>query len=268
MDNVKDKDSLFNGTFGPVIDGKDLGPDIIGRPLYNELRKKRPKTPDYDRVVTVKKINVKKKSITLGVLLLALAGCSTGVTPKKSPEPSPEAKVESLNEPGIITPDIQGLEPKRVERLNQSVKIVNRILSSKEFEIGVLGFKHAGKPGFYFRSSDKRATPEEVLKCMRTPVSVVYKPLVLSARQKMFGTSAIGATVGTRHALNMNKFDSLKDTTLIAHVAHERAHMPPCQHSHSYLNDANRPFSVAYGIGSIVERIYDSNSENQTTRAP
>lgn len=185
------------------------------------------------------------KYILLALVLSCVAKVQDPLPPVVTPVTPPATEVATALGVKVNLVKLTDFNEAQADRFKSILVKVETILNSPEFKSEVLGHTHKGAPGF-FDSIDTPAKVYETLTAKPWQIEYIIK-------YRRFSTSTIGYTYPSVSwvAIYADKFRSMADCQIAANVAHEYSHKLGYTHSMKWTKD--RPYSVPYGLGAIVE---------------
>lgn len=193
---------------------------------------------------------------------------------RRQPEPAPRAPTTpSPTRPGappsgdVFEPSapmrvslgrVTGYSSTEQVKLREAADVLGRVLNSREFRDAVLGATYAGRPGF----ADETRSPQEVYAAIRA-AQESYEASAdgevdLNLHLKSFSwfqRNVVGYTTPSSDTITSNRrfFSGYSKEEVAGHLAHEWLHKLGFEHDHS--STADRPHSVPYAVGDLVERL-------------
>lgn len=143
-------------------------------------------------------------------------------------------------------------------KLRDAADVLGRVLNSREFRDAVLGATYAGRPGF----ADETRSPQEVYAAIRAAhesyEASADGEVDLNLHLKSFSwfqRNVVGYTTPSSDTITSNRrfFSGYSKEEVAGHLAHEWLHKLGFEHDHS--STADRPHSVPYAVGDLVERL-------------
>ena len=161
----------------------------------------------------------------------------------------------------------------QLQKINNAVKKMEKVLNSKVFKYQVLAFEIDGKTGFSYKknwfSSFEIYTNYHVYHFIMNPKEGIAQEetntieLYLSLDSWDVGkTKQKGLSEEQWIHTDLMFFESATESELAGHLAHEWCHKLDFCHSRYKWQDLNRNYSVPYAIGNLVETL---SSERKTT---
>jgi hypothetical protein len=190
---------------------------------------------------------------TLLILAFAISFLpSAGYLRKEVPADPPKVETPAPAE-GVFKIEIKelkGFSKVQEARFRKIAEKTEGIVRSEEFKNRVLSFKNRAGVARFHDTPDSNA---KVLEKINRPWALEYR-----LEYMRWGTSAIGYTYPdvTWIAINARKFDYLSDAEIAANISHEQGCHKVGGYDHSFRWNEDRDFSVPYGVGSIVEKLY------------
>lgn len=174
--------------------------------------------------------------------------------PEPIPNPTPEEDFKfNIKFGGSST---YNTSARRV-KYEKAIQVVQDVIRDPEFKKRVLAHTYGGKVGF--ASSSK--TPAQVYKHMmdgnETLQNTVDNEMDLEVRFYYANNSTVGYTYSSVKYIYVNTkfFDSYKLSSVAANMIHEWLHK--LGYGHDSSSTSRRPYSVPYGVGSIMRSIGD-----------
>ena len=143
-------------------------------------------------------------------------------------------------------------------KLGEAAALMERVFNSREFRDGVLAATFDGRPGF---ASDTR-TPAEVYATIRQAkeryTDAADGEADLNVRLESFSwfqRHVVGYTTASSDTITSNRrfFSGYEPAEVAGHLAHEWLHTLGFEHDHAATRE--RPNSVPYALGDLVERL-------------
>ncbi len=153
---------------------------------------------------------------------------------------------------------VTGYTAAEQRKLQDAARVLGEVLNSRQFRDAVLSATFAGRPGF----ADEARSPQEVYAAVRAahesfeaaPDGEVDLNLHLK-NFSVFHRSVVGYTTAGSDTITTNRrfFSSYTPAEVAGHLAHEWLHKLGFEHDHAAT--ADRPHSVPYALGELVERL-------------
>ena len=206
-------------------------------------------------------------TLFLAILLTALPSC----TPPDFDAQQEEGVV--LEEGVRVQIDaLQNFSPVESERTDRAALVLEAALNSDEFRRGVLDFTWNGKQTF---ANNNGLTNEQIYAVIMAGretysddddhVANLSLSLYSPPFFKRWGVVGYGYPGTPQIYINRNYFKVMSMASLVGLLAHEWCHK--LGFDHDYRRTAKRPYSVPYGIGSLVTEIADSLPNMERTRS-
>lgn len=153
---------------------------------------------------------------------------------------------------------VSGYSDVERRKLDQATTLMARVLNSREFKDAVLSSTFGGRPGF---ASDTR-TPAEVYATIRAAkersTGAADGEVDLNVRLESFSwfqRHVVGYTTPGSDTITTNRrfFAGYEPAEVAGHLAHEWLHAIGFEHD--FRATAQRPSSVPYEVGELVERL-------------
>lgn len=153
---------------------------------------------------------------------------------------------------------VTGYSQAEQRKLHEAAGLMEKVLNSVEFRDAVLGASHRGRPGF----ADDARSPQEIYAAVRAahesfeaaPDGEVDLNLHLK-NFSVFHRNVVGYTTAGSDTITTNRrfFSGYAPAEVAGHLAHEWLHKLGFEHDHA--STADRPHSVPYALGDLVERL-------------
>jgi hypothetical protein len=179
-------------------------------------------------------------------LFLGMGARAPQVPLPQLPPVSPE-DVEIITKISIVS--LKGFTSEQAAHFTKVVVTTERVVNSKEFKSMVEGWYHKSQNKFH----DTADSPQVVYK------KITSNDWKLEYKLEYMRSSTIGYTYPTVKwiALNKAKFNKLSNADLSQNICHEYGGHKLGRYGHSMKHNADRPFSVPYGIGYICKTLYN-----------
>lgn len=191
--------------------------------------------------------------------------------PVSQPAPKPPATMPTTPQPTRPVDVFEPSAPMRVSlgkvtgytateqtKLREATGLMEKVFNSREFRDAVLSSQHDGKPGF----ADDARSPKEIYEAIRaakenfTEAADGEVDLNLSLKSlSWFNRNVVGYTTPSSDTITTNRrfFSNYDSAEVAGHLAHEWLHKLGFEHDHA--STADRPHSVPYAVGDLVERL-------------
>lgn len=175
----------------------------------------------------------------------------TPVTPAPRP-PSPDV-FEPTAPMRVSLGKVSGYSELERRKLDEAARVMERVFNSREFRDEVLA-----RPGF----ADDARTPAEVYQALRAAkehyTDAADGEVDLNVRLESFSwfqRHVVGYTTASSDTVTTNRrfFSGYEPAEVAGHLAHEWLHTLGFSHDHAATRD--RPNSVPYALGDLVERL-------------
>lgn len=222
------------------------------------LRKEVPKSPDNSVPVVTEPTPTQPS--------LPADGAGDPVLEPK-PEPIEEPQPVPVETPKPVAPSLKvnikyfgsASTTKRKEKYEKAIEVFKKVVASDEFKSRVISHKYNGEYGYAYMSGDPNK---------RT--SLVYEH-ILAGNEKLqpekdgevdmevefyyANNSTVGYTYPNvkRIYVNTKFFDGYKLSSVAANLIHEWLHK--LGYGHDSASTSRRPYSVPYGVGSIMRSL-------------
>lgn len=147
---------------------------------------------------------------------------------------------------------VSGYTQTEKQKLGEATDLMAKVLNSREFRHAVLSSKFTGEarsPREIYESI--RAAKENFTDAADGEVDLNLKLENFS----WFQRKVVGYTTPSSDTITTNRrfFGSYEPAEVAGHLAHEWLHKLGFEHDHAATRD--RPFSVPYAVGDLVERL-------------
>lgn len=191
------------------------------------------------------------------LLLLLFVSCATRtIPPNTAPTPAPTrphtevvAAPTVVNDVDIILVSISGFTEDQATRFKTISSNLHKVITDVEFKSSIEGWYWENKNAFV----DTSDTPKQVYQ------KVTGQPWKLEYKLDKMRSSTVGYTLPsvTWIALNRAKYDRMSDAEVAKNICHEYGGHKLGRYGHSKYNNADRPYSVPYGLGYVCGKIYE-----------
>jgi hypothetical protein len=154
---------------------------------------------------------------------------------------------------------VNGFTPAERAKLDQAVVLLGKVLNSAEFKSAVLGHTFAGKQQFASNGGLSNAQVYAAIRAGKENFEAAGDhevDLNLSVRNFSFWQrNVVGFTSESTPEITMNRnfFDRYSPAEIAGNMAHEWMHKLGFEHD--FRATAQRPDSVPYAVGDLVERL-------------
>ena len=187
---------------------------------------------------------------------------SSSPTPARSAAPTGPTPSGDTFDPAapmkVSLGKVTGYTTSERAKLDQATKLIGTVLNSREFRDAVLSNTYAGKPGF----ADETRSPREIYDAIRAAkenfTSEADGEVDLNVNLKTFSwfqRKTVGYTTPDSDTITTNRrfFSGYDAPEVAGHLAHEWLHKLGFEHD--FKATADRPYSVPYKLGDLVERL-------------
>ena len=167
---------------------------------------------------------------------------------------------------------LQNFSPVEADRIDHAALVLEAALNSEEFRQRVLDFTWNGKQTF---ANNNGLTNEQIYAAIMAGretysdeddhVANLSLSLYSPPFFKKWGVVGYGYPGAPQIYINRNYFKVMSMASLAGLLAHEWCHK--LGFDHDYRRTAKRPYSVPYGVGSLVTEIADSLPNMERTRS-
>jgi hypothetical protein len=154
----------------------------------------------------------------------------------------------------------------QIQKINNAVRKMEKVLNSKVFRYQVLAFTTQGKIGFSYKknwfSSFEKYNNDHVYHFIMNPNKEKAEDETATI-ELYLSLDSVGASKTKEKGLpeedwvytNLLFFESAAESQLAGHFAHEWCHKLGFSHARYKWQDPNREYSVPYAIGNLVETL-------------
>lgn len=144
-------------------------------------------------------------------------------------------------------------------KMLDAVERIKLVVNSIEFKERVIGHTHNGKRTFFENNGlTNEEIYEQIMEAAETLIPEVDNEMDIDVTMYYKRSSTVGYTYPdtTRTWVNSRFFNGYTAGQVAANSVHEWTHK--IGFGHSYYNSSDRPYTVPYAIGGIIEELIDS----------
>jgi hypothetical protein len=152
----------------------------------------------------------------------------------------------------------QNFNEQQTTKMDDAIERLLIVINSEEFKEKVLAHTFNGERTF---SLNNGLTNEEIYEQIMSGIEVLNKELDYEMDVDVTLYYKAGSTVGYTYAntnrtwINSKFFNGFRPSQIVANVTHEWTHK--IGFGHTSNNSPSRPYTVPYGIGSIISDLVD-----------
>ena len=154
----------------------------------------------------------------------------------------------------------------QIQKINNAIKKMEKVLNSKVFKYQVLAFTIQGKTGFSYKknwfSTFEKYNNDHIYYFIMNPNKEIAADETATIELYLSLDSVhVGKTkekeLPEEYWVHTDQlfFESATESQLAGHFAHEWCHKLGLSHSRYKWQDPNREYSVPYAIGNLVETL-------------
>lgn len=181
--------------------------------------------------------------------------------PTNDPEPPPRECDLPQREPGAnlsFKVELKDFNVEQEKKMRKALERAKIVLNSAEFKQRVLNHTHNGQRTFNENNGQSNSEIYHVImKGAENLLPEVDEEMDLDITLYYRNNSTVGYTYPdtTRIWVNAKFFNGYTLGQVAANAVHEWTHK--LGYGHSRYNNADRPFTVPYGVGTIIEELVD-----------
>lgn len=193
------------------------------------------------------------------LLLVAILSFSAHGMGSRRPVPAPEAPKQApvnIADPGSVSLWTNVMaEPETKARIERLAVVANKIWNSEQFKQRVLGAMYKGKLQFVDAEMTNLQVYDKLRKSNELGSGDDYRMDLRIGLYRM-SKSTLGQTTPDDPFFYFNTygFSSRSDAGVTGTICHEYTHK--LGFDHSYRDNAARPYSVPYAVGTICAELY------------
>lgn len=168
------------------------------------------------------------------------------------PTPEPGANLD-------INIVMRSFNDTQTKKMLDAVERIKLVINSIEFKERVIGHTHKGKKTFVDNNGmTNEEIYESIMDASETLIPDIDNEMDIDVTMYYKRSSTVGYTYPdtTRTWVNSRFFNGYTSGQVSANSVHEWTHK--IGFGHSYYNNSDRPYSVPYAIGGIIEELVDS----------
>lgn len=151
---------------------------------------------------------------------------------------------------------LKDFSPSQEEKMMEALRRAKIVLNSAKFKERVLNFTYNGKKAFVDNKGHSNAKVyETIMNGAETLYPTIDHEMDLDITLYYSNNSTVGYTYPDTVQIWVNSkfFNSYNYGQVAANAVHEWTHK--LGYGHSYYNNSSRPYSVPYGIGTIIREL-------------